>query len=177
MFSLTDIEDKLLRPSTAQIFFVMMAVLLSYELLSGAVRYYRINVELKEFYLHSTQPKSTGKKQSLIEKTLNIPIFGEYIPKALVDLDVKPSGLDLILVGIVFSPDSKKSMAIISVPGNQSQTFSTGDLIPGGAKIKQITPDGVVLKREGELESLSLPKNELNFEPLPKPLMQKQDSE
>ena len=120
MFSLTDIEDKLLRPSTAQIFFVMMAVLLSYELLSGAVRYYRINVELKEFYLHSTQPKSTGKKQSLIEKTLNIPIFGEYIPKALVDLDVKPSGLDLILVGITVH---KK---ILSFPLSVFKAQSTG---------------------------------------------------
>jgi general secretion pathway protein C len=173
MFSLTDLEDKLLRPMTAHMVFVMVALLLSYELVSGAVRYFRINSELKKTPLQSASSHTKVVKPSLMEKNLRIPIFGEYIPKALVDLDVKPSGLDLQLVGIVYSPDTKKSQAIISAPGSQSQTFSTGDLVPGGAKIKQITPDGVVLKREGELESLSLPKDELIFEPLPKPLKQR----
>lgn len=177
MFSLTDLEDRLLRPTTAHLIFVMVALLLGYELLSGAVRYFKINAELKKRPSQSTASHEPVKKQSLIEKTLHIPIFGEYIPKALVDLDVKPSGLDLQLIGIVYSTDTKKSQAIISAPGSQSQTFSTGDMVPGGAKIKQITPDGVVLKREGELESLSLPKEELIFEPLPTPLKQQQESE
>lgn len=48
MFSLTDLEDKLLRPMTAHMVFVMVALLLSYELVSGAVRYFRINSELKK---------------------------------------------------------------------------------------------------------------------------------
>lgn len=175
MFTLTDLEDKLLRPMTAQMIFVGMTVLLSYQLLSGAVQYYQFNSDLKKLPLQPAQQKSKKNQQSSIQKMLRLPLFGEYIPKALVDLDVKPSGSDLVLEGIVFSPDTKNSLVIISAPGNQTQTFSTGSIVPGGAKIKQITPDGVVLKRDGELESLSLPKNELNFESLPEPL--KQDTE
>ena len=169
MLSLTDIEDKLLRPNTAQGLFWLMIALLSYELVSGASQYYWIRSDLKKLPLHPVQHAKT-MQQSSAQQALKIPVFGEYIPKALVDLDVKPSGLDLSLVGIVFSRDAKHSMAIISSPEHPAKPYSTGDLVPGGAKIKQITPDGVVLEREGELESLSLPKNELMFESIPEPL-------
>lgn len=174
MFSLTDIEDKLLRPRTAQIVFLLMVALLTYELLSGVVQYYGIHADLKKKPISSTQASAKKTQQASIQKKLSISIFGEYIPKTLVDIDVKPSGLDLSIAGIVFSSDPKKSMVIINAPGNQTQTFSIGDIVPGGAKIKQITPDGVVLKRDGELESLSLPKDELIFESEPEPLKQEQ---
>ncbi|MGV3740597.1 MAG: type II secretion system protein N [Gammaproteobacteria bacterium] len=174
MFSLTDIEDKLLRPSTAQIVFLLMAVLLAYQLLSGVVQYYSIHSDLKKTLVISRQAPVKKSQQASMQKQLSIAIFGEYIPKTLVDINVKPSGLDLSIAGIVFSSDPSKSMVIINAPGNQTQTFSIGDTVPGGAKIKQITPDGVVLKRDGELESLSLPKDELIFESEPEPLKQEQ---
>jgi general secretion pathway protein C len=170
MISLTDIEDKLLRPKVAHIVFLTMAVFLAYQLISGVVQYYQIYQELNRTAVQPSHHLAKKNPSLSMQKTLNTPIFGEYIPKALVDLDVKPSGLDLTLEGIVFSNDSKHSMVIISAPGNKTQTFSIGDTVPGGAKIKQITPDGVVLKRDGQLESLSLPKNELNFEEAPEPL-------
>lgn len=170
MLSITDIEDKLLRPMTAQMIFLLVAVMMGYELISGAITYYRVHSDLNIVSVHPEVRRTSVKTQSTMQKNLRVPVFGEYIPKALVDLDVKPSGLDLSLVGIVFSPNRKESQVIINSPGNPTQTFSTGDLVPGGAKIKQITPDGVVLEHDGELESLSLPKNELIFEPVPEPL-------
>lgn len=175
MFSITDIEDRLLRPFSAQMVFLLIAALLGYELLSDAIQYYQIRTGLNKQPLQQVRHSQTPNKQSTMQKSLRIPVFGDYIPKALVDIDVKPSGLNLILVGIIFSPNTQASQAIIAVPGNQTHIFSVGNSVPGGAKIKQITPDGVVLENEGELESLSLPKNELIFEPLPEPL--KQNSE
>ncbi len=172
MFSLTDLEDKLLRPISAQIIFLLMAMLLSYEWISDAVQYYRIHVVLKKQSFQPVVHLHKANKQSTMQKTLSIPIFGDYIPKALVDLDVKPSGLNLLLVGVVYSPNTQESQAIISIPGSQTQTFSIGNSVPGGAKIKQITPDGVLLEHEGELESLSLPRNELTFKPPSEPLDQ-----
>lgn len=172
MFSLSDLEDKLLRPNVAQIIFLLMALLLSYEWISDAVLYYHLHAHMKPTPTPPAAHRPTSHKQSGLQKTLNLPIFGDYVPKALVDVDVKPSGLDLLLVGIVFSANHQESQAIISVPGGPTQNFSVGDSVPGGAKIKQITPDGVLLEHAGELESLSLPKNELTFEPLPEPLSQ-----
>ncbi|PJD93542.1 MAG: general secretion pathway protein GspC [Legionella sp.] len=168
MFSVTDIEDRLLKPHTAQIIFLLVACVLGYELISGVVTYYQLHSELKLPIPQSAHPKTL--KRSTITQSLNTQIFGEYVPKALVDADVKPSGLNLSLVGILFSTKNEASHAIINISDGNAHLFSVGDAVPGGAKIKQITPDGVILEREGEFESLSLPKNELTFEPLPKPL-------
>lgn len=176
MVSLTEIEEILWRPISAQIILGITACLLGYELLSGTVAYYQIAKELRQSPADGMARRGTGTQPSSVLKQLNIPIFGDYIPKALVDLNVKPSGLDLTLVGIVFSKDPKQSMAIISAPGNQVQHFFLGDWVPGQAKINQITPDGVVLEREGQLESLSLPKDELDFESPPSPLLNQKNA-
>ena len=172
MLSLTDIEDRLLRPNIAHLVFLGVALLLAYQLLSGAYQYYNVHTKFKWKPFVSSRLPAKNAQEAALQKKLNIPIFGEYIPKTLVDIDVKPSGLDLSIAGVVFSSDSKKSMVMIILPGNQTQTFSVGDTLPGGAMIKQITPDGVVIKRHGELESLSLPKDDLLFESSPKPLQQ-----
>ena len=53
-----------------------------------------------------------------------------------------------------------------------STFYKIGDKIPGGAIIKRIMAGGVLAERNGALESLSLPKNDLTFEPVAKPLQE-----
>lgn len=168
MLSLNDIEDTLARPMTAQIILVIFVLLLMHELFADLMNY-RGTLTPQQV---STSNAEHGlvRDQTAIKKSLNIPLFGDYVPKAVGDLNVKPSGLNLSLVGVLFSTSSGESQVIISAANGPARTFVVGDDLPGGVKIKQITPDGVVLEREGELESLSLPKNELIFDPLPKPL-------
>ncbi|HVT63061.1 MAG TPA: type II secretion system protein N [Legionellaceae bacterium] len=168
MFSVRDIEDKLLRPITAQIIFFMAAALFLYAVISGSVMFYQVHSELQ---IPPTHPSRLNSSTPIRHKQrLNVHIFGEYVPKILGDASVKPSELNVSIAGIVFSPENHMSQVIINISDGDSRSFSVGDTLPGGAKIKQITPDGVIIEREGELESLSLPKNDLIFEPLPTPL-------
>lgn len=168
MISSSDIEEFLLRPITAQALFLFCVLILTYSIISGLM-------SVRHLYIRDNAPLNLKKhtpvmaQQSKIDKQLKVPIFGEYSPIDLVDLNVKPSGLNVSLVGVLFSKNKNESEAIIRVANGSSKLFSVGDTV-SGAKIKQITPDGVVLERDGELESLSLPKNELRFDPLPKPL-------
>ena len=101
---------------------------------------------------------------------INRSFFGDYVPTNLNDAGVKESMLDLTLVGIMFGTTEKASHVIIRSSGGHEQPFSVGDSLPGGAVIKRITPDGVLVMRNGTLESLSLPKDALTFEPPAKPL-------
>ena len=78
--------------------------------------------------------------------------------------------LDLKVVGIMFANTEGDSHVIIRTAGGHEQTFRVGDSLPGGVVIKRITPEGVLIGRNGALESLSLPKNALIFEPAAKPL-------
>lgn len=102
---------------------------------------------------------------------LTQPFFGNYIPKAIDDASVKESVLNVKVVGILFAVREEDSQVILKIASGREQTFGVGDTVPGGAVIKRITAQGVLFERNGALESLSLPKNELIFDAQAKPLI------
>lgn len=110
-------------------------------------------------------------KQQAPQSSLNVPLFGDYVPTNIADEDVKQSMRDLDVVGIIYDTDEKKSHIIIQSEGGIEKILYTGDTLPGGGVIKRITQEGVLVGENGDLESLSLPKNELIFEPPAKPLI------
>ena len=113
---------------------------------------------------------SVADKEKPSTEFLKTPLFGEYIPQNLEQGNIKRSTMRLSLVGILFSLHEADSIVTIRLRGKGEQMFRVGDQIPGGAVIKRIMPDGVLFMREGNMESLSLPKNELIFEQPPKPM-------
>jgi general secretion pathway protein C len=101
---------------------------------------------------------------------LDSPLFGVYVPPEFNEESVKKSLLDVTLVGVLLSNQERKSQVIIRSAGGEEKTYAVGDSIPGGALIKRITSAGVLVERDGSLESLSLTKEDLTIEPVPKPL-------
>lgn len=98
------------------------------------------------------------------------PLFGNYISN-LSDAEIKQSSLDFQVVGILFSHEDEQSQVLIKVASGEEKTYLIGEKLPGGAKIKQINENGIVVLYNGALESLSLPKNELLFDKPAKPLI------
>jgi general secretion pathway protein C len=103
-----------------------------------------------------------------IKKTapaIKIALFGDYVPDNVTAAGVKRSVLHMSVVGILFDVDETKSHVMLELPDHQVKSFGVGDSLPGNAVIKRITPEGILIMRDGVLESLSLPKNELFFSP------------
>lgn len=98
-------------------------------------------------------------------------LFGNYIPANLSEAEIKQSMLDVQVVGIMYSPQEKESLVTIRAAGGEEKTYGVGDELPGGAIIKRISEKGIVVLHNGALESLSLPNNELRFDPPAKPLI------
>lgn len=92
----------------------------------------------------------------------NQAIFGNYQP-IHSDEDIKQSSLDLDVVGIMYSSDKVNSQVLIRAAGGEEKLYKVGDSLPGGVIIKKINKQTILLLYQGELESLSLPKNELIF--------------
>lgn len=101
---------------------------------------------------------------------LNAPLFGVYVPGNLNEDNVKKSGLNVTIVGILLGDKVEESQVIILSDNGEEKPYKVSDKIPGGAKIERIMAWGILVERNGTLESLSLPKNDLTFEPVPKPL-------
>ena len=101
---------------------------------------------------------------------LKSSMFGVYVPNDLSAADVKNSMLNVTLVGILLADKNEESQVIIGSANGEEKTYKIGDSIPGGAVIERIMPSGILVERNGALERISLPKSDLIFEPIAKPL-------
>jgi len=109
-------------------------------------------------------------KQAKQHKAVHVDLFGAYTPDGVEGIGIEQSKLNASIIGILYSSHEQSSQVLLEVPGHENQVFSVGDTIPGGAMIKRITPESIILMRGEVMESLSLPKNTLNFAPPPQPM-------
>lgn len=66
--------------------------------------------------------------------------------------------MNLRLAGTIASEDPNKGYAIIGESGGAAKFYSTGDAVPGGARLHAVYADRVILDRNGQLEALNLPR-------------------
>lgn len=121
-----------------------------------------------------SKPLNLGDKQESIQLNsllFKTALFGDYVPANISEGDIKQSSLDVEVVGIMFATKENESQVILRISGGKEEFFVIDDNLPGGAIIKRISKEGVVVLHNGVLESLSLPKNELIFDEPAKPLM------
>lgn len=112
----------------------------------------------------STAPASSlpaSPTQSLGDKIAGYHLFGNYQPDAgkPVATNIQPTQLALKLQGI-YAPSHQKGYAVIEENGQQS-IYAIGENIGNSnAQLEQILADHVLLRRNGLLEKLDLPKPE-----------------
>lgn len=144
----------------------LIALMLMLLLLSWGSFFFSANPMSQQRPVIASQDAS--KKNDLSHAILTASLFGVYVPNDLNK--VKKSMLNVTLVGILLANKVEDSQVIIKASGGEEKTYTAGDTLPGGVIIKKITATGVLVERNGTLESLSLPKNDLTFEPVAKPL-------
>lgn len=69
--------------------------------------------------------------------------------------------LKLILRGVVAGEDGGVSGAIIASPSGDQNFYALGAALPGGATLKEVHDRHIVLLRNGQLETLQLPRDDL----------------
>lgn len=150
------------RPLVLQLMSAVFVVLLIWDWVSGIGLLSRLNhvVELK---IVASKSQESEEHEATLQSTLNQPLFGEYVPSNLDAAGIRQSMSDLKVVGVLFSEDEEDSQVLLQKPDGQEQFFRIGDTLSDGSTIKRITTEGVLVLRAGELERLSLPKEELQF--------------
>ncbi|MFY7697320.1 MAG: type II secretion system protein N [Legionella sp.] len=126
--------------------------------------------------LESSQGKSTVAIRTGNTKErrtlVNLDFFGEYLIETENEKKVVPSTLNLDVVGVMFADDEQSSQVIIRTANGQEKIFRAGDSLSNDAVIKRITQEGLLILHNGAIERVSLPKNELIFEPIAKSLVE-----
>lgn len=85
--------------------------------------------------------------------TLEAPV--EQAPLAAARWFAAPSGdLDARLLGIL---SGARPVVVLSLDGKAPQAFREGERLPGGARIKQIRGDTLVIERHGREQTVVVP--------------------
>lgn len=101
-------------------------------------------------------PASTGPN---IAGIVNAHLFGSAAVDATGDAANAPqTNLRLTLAGTLAGADPTKGWAIIGESAQAARVYATGATVAGGARLKEVYADRVILERGGRLESLSLPR-------------------
>lgn len=156
------------RPIVPRLTCVSLGALIVWQLISGLTTVYTINKSTT--HIKNPVIVSSLTSQLTANVGLKAPLFGKYTPVMINVSDVKKSLLTYKVVGIMLAAHDEDSEVIIDTLSGGHIVYRVGDILPWGTVIKRITSEGIFVERNGELESLSLPKNELIFEPPAKPL-------
>lgn len=109
--------------------------------------------------------------QAQVKPLPDIPswhLFGDY---GIIKAGMLPiTQLDLKLEGVFYASEAAESMVLVSTPSVSVKPYHVGDSLPGGAKIKEILPNGVIIDYNNQLQNLPLKKPKLDFLPKPKGL-------
>lgn len=163
-----DVKRLLFRPMAPQLICLLLGCLLVGLVIVGLIPVFSLD---KTVPIGHDQKGLLKVKISDVERaSLQTPLFGEYVPKNLGDGEVRQSMLQLTIVGIMYSDNEQTSHVIVQGASGREQLYRVGDKLPGGAVLKRITPDGILVNQNGVLESISFKKNVLMFEPEAKPL-------
>ena len=108
---------------------------------------------------------TTPTSRIRLNSVADLHLFGEAqkIDTAVTDapIDAPKTNLKLVLRGVFSHTDQAKAMAIIADAAGKEKLYRNGGQVPGGASVHTIYPDRVILERNGQFETLFLPRDEL----------------
>ncbi|MDH5183108.1 MAG: type II secretion system protein GspC [Gammaproteobacteria bacterium] len=69
------------------------------------------------------------------------------------------TSLNLSLTGVIAADDPSIALAFIRVAGGDEKSYAINEQVAGGAVVKEIHPDRVILSRNGRFETLRMPQS------------------
>lgn len=114
--------------------------------------------------LRSPAGAAGADAESYARRIASLHLFGEANqgPGPAQSIQAPETHLNLTLRGVAANDDPALARAIIASPKAGEESYAIGDDIPGGAKLRKILPDRVLLERKGRYETLRLPKEGLS---------------
>jgi general secretion pathway protein C len=88
----------------------------------------------------------------------NAHLFGAAPVSRENGANAPQTSMPLVLTGIIAGNDPQNGLAILGQTAQTAKVFAVGDTVPGGAKLHSVYIDRVVIDRNGQLESLVLPR-------------------
>lgn len=97
----------------------------------------------------------------------NAHLFGAAPVAPRTPEDTPVTTMALVLTGIIADNDPQNGLAILGQTAQTAKVHVVGDTVPGGARLHAVYSDRVIIDRNGQLESLVLPRQISGAAPAP----------
>lgn len=112
--------------------------------------------------------RASGRSHALdVAAITNAHLFGAAPASRENGANAPQTSMPLVLTGIIAGNDPQNGLAILGQTAQTTKVFAIGDNVPGGAKLHSVYADRVVIDRNGQLESLVLPRQVAGSAPPP----------
>jgi len=97
----------------------------------------------------------------------NAHLFGAAAVAKQNDANAPQTSMPLVLTGIIAGNDPQNGLAILGPTAQTAKVHAVGDTVPGGVRLHSVYTDRVIIDRNGQLESLVLPRQASGAAPAP----------
>jgi general secretion pathway protein C len=97
----------------------------------------------------------------------NAHLFGAAPVATQSEANAPQTSMPLVLTGIIAANDPQNGLAILGQSAQTAKVHAVGDSVPGGARLHSVYIDRVIIDRNGQLESLVLPRQVSGAAPAP----------
>ena len=104
-------------------------------------------------------PPATATRKGIdVQAIASAHIFGEAKEEQAAPEDAKETQMSLVLSAVFAANDPAKGLAVIGDTPQSAKVFAVGAVVRPGTKLHSVYLDRVILERNGQLETLSLPR-------------------
>jgi general secretion pathway protein C len=103
-------------------------------------------------------PPTATRKGIDVQAIASAHIFGTAQDEPVAAADAKETQMNLVLAGVFAASDPTKGLAMIGESPQSSKVYAVGAVVRPGTKLHSVYLDRVILDRNGQLETLSLPR-------------------
>jgi general secretion pathway protein C len=103
-------------------------------------------------------PPTATRKGIDVQAIASAHIFGTAQDEPVAAEDAKETQMNLVLAGVFAANDPTKGLAMIGESPQSSKVYAVGAVVRPGTKLHSVYLDRVILDRNGQLETLSLPR-------------------
>jgi general secretion pathway protein C len=103
-------------------------------------------------------PRPQPSRFTDVAAITNAHLFGTAPVAARSDANAPQTSMPLVLTGIIAGNDPQNGLAILGQTAQTAKVHAVGDTVPGGARLHSVYVDRVIIDRNGQLESLVLPR-------------------
>lgn len=103
-------------------------------------------------------PAAAARKGIDVQAIATAHLFGEVQAEQTAPEDAPPSQANLVLSAVFAANDPSKGLAVIGESPQSAKVYAVGATVRPGTKLHSVYLDRVILDRNGQLETLSLPR-------------------